>query len=241
MNQAVEICIDCDDKMQLQKNIEKVYQAGAQRVELCSVMSEDGLTPDLDSIKIARKAFADRRGVLVMIRPRAGDFYYQQQDIFVMLDQIKVAAAAGADGVVFGVLKKQCSNLHFPAMKLLVKRCQDLNLQVTCHRAFDAVADREQALKQLIELGVDRVLTSGTSWHESSSALNGVQTLVDTMRKAKSKIEIVIAGGVNPDNGKKIFDIVKNDPGKYSFHAFSSVLEQGEINTSTVKQLVAIN
>lgn len=238
---CLEVCISSDNLVQMVVNISKVYQAGAQRIELCSTMELDGLTPDLDAVVLARQAFKDRAGLLVMIRPRAGDFHYNESEICLMLEQIQQVADAGANGVVFGALNKQNSAIAINTMKRLMSLCQRLHLQVGFHRAFDAVTDRKLALKQLIQLNIDRVLTSGTAWGESTSALSGIRTLVTIISIAKKKIEVVIGGSINPLNARTIFDNVIQLDAPTSFHSYSSVLTNGEINQDTVKAILKID
>jgi len=238
---CLEVCISSDDLVQMAANIDKVYQAGAHRIELCSSMELDGLTPSIDAVILARQAFKNRSGLLVMIRPRAGDFYYDENEIEVMIKQIQQVAAAGADGVVLAALNKQNTAVAMSTMKRLMSLCQQLNLQVSFHRAFDAIPNREQALKQLIELNIDRVLTSGTVWGESSSALSGINSLVNIIRLAKNEIEVVIAGSINPLSARTILDAIAQLDAKISFHSYSSVLNHGEINQYTVKALLEID
>jgi len=239
MSYPIEICLDCDDKEQLASNIQKVLQAGVQRIELCSSMSEEGLTPDMESIVLARKLMKDSSGLLVMIRPRAGDFAYDESEVSLMLEQIRKAALAGADGVVLGILNKDQSAIETRVMERVMMLCRTLALQVTFHRAFDALNDSETALQQLIALGVNRVLTSGTCWGKVSTALHGQETLLALARLAKLDIEIVIAGGINPQDARTIGSSMENLNSKVSFHAYSSVLNKGAIDSGIVKALVS--
>lgn len=237
----LEVCISSDNLAQMAANIRKVYQAGAQRIELCSAMELDGLTPEIEAVIIARRAFKNRVGLMVMIRPRPGDFYYDESDVALMMEQIQQVADAGANGVVFGALNKQNSAIAINTMKKLMSLCQHLGLQVGFHRAFDAVTDRKLALAQLIKLNINRVLTSGTAWREPSTALSGISALVKTISQAQQKIEIVIAGGINPLNARTIFDNVIQLNALISFHSYSSVLTNGEINQDTVKAILKID
>ena len=237
----LEVCISSDNLEQMATNISKAYEAGTQRIELCGAMEHDGLTPGIEAVMLARHAFKKRRGLMVMIRPRAGDFHYDENETCLMLKQIQQVADAGANGVVFGVLNEQNTAIEISTMKRLMSLCQQLDLQVGFHRAFDAVTDRKLALNQLIKLKVNRVLTSGTVWGESSSALSGIETLVKIISFAEQKIEVVIAGGINPLNARTIFDNVFQHNALTSFHAYSSVLLNGEINQDTVKALLKID
>lgn len=238
---CLEVCVSSDNCAQMSINISKIYQAGAQRIELCSAMEFDGLTPDIEAIILARQAFNDRTGLLVMIRPRAGGFHYNESDVCLMLKQIQQAADAGADGVVFGALAKDNSSIDMHTMKRLMSLSKQLHLQVGFHRAFDAITDRPFALKQLTQLKVDRVLTSGTLWGESASALSGIKNLIEIISVANKKIEVVIAGGINPLNARTIFDNIVQLDAITSFHSYSSVLTNGEVNQDTVKALLKID
>jgi len=237
----LEVCICSDNLKQMTANISKVYHAGAQRIELCSAIELDGLTPRIDAVILARQAFKNRRGLIVMIRPRAGDFHYDENEIRLMLLQIQQVADAGADGVVFGALNKQNSAIAMNTMKRLVSLCQRLNLQVGFHRAFDAITNRHFAITQLIKLNIDRVLTSGTVWGDSNTALSGIRNLISIISSAQKNIEVVIAGSVNPLNARTIFDNVIQLDARTSFHTYSSVLTNGEINQDTVKALLKID
>lgn len=250
----VEICLNSDNLAYLKHNVETVYIAGAKRIELCSNMQFDGLTPSVDAMKVARKAFGERPGLLVMIRPRSGDFFYNETNVIEMITQIKQAAKAGANGVVFGALikndmAKTC--LNFSALEELVKVSKNLGLQVGIHRAFDAIEDKEFALTQLIALGVDRVLTSGNAWKSMCSAVEGLPTLIKTVNQANNEIEIVIAGGISINSVQKIYQTLRNEssvnlihvniPKQFntlSFHAYSSVLKAAYVDKENVYDLV---
>lgn len=238
---CLEVCISSDNLAKMTVNISSAYQAGAQRIELCAAMELDGLTPEIAAVTLARQAFKDRAGLLVMIRPRAGDFHYDEAEILLMLQQIQQVADAGADGVVFGALDKLNTSIDMHTMERFLSLSKRLNLEVGFHRAFDAITDREQALQQLKQLNVKRVLTSGTVWGESTSALSGINTLVKLIGLAKQDIEIVIAGSINPLNARTIFDQITQLKTLVSFHSYSSVLTNGEINQDTVKALLKID
>ncbi|OKY26550.1 copper homeostasis protein CutC [Thalassotalea sp. PP2-459] len=233
----IEICIDGDNQEHLFNNINKVYQAGAQRIELCSAMSEDGLTPSIESIKLARQAFK-RCGLMVMIRPRIGDFCYNAQEVERMIEQIKCAAQFGADGVVFGVLDESGEKFNVEAMQKLILLSKTFGLEVGIHRAFDAVIDKKSALLQLIGLSVDRVLTSGSQWGAASDAISGMENLKSFASVAGNEIELVIAGGVSPENANTILTGFSEMKVHVSLHAYSSVLHDGVISHERVKALV---
>ena len=103
---SVEICINCDGPQDIEDSVGAAHAGGASTVELCSAMHFDGLTPSVDQLSAARRAFDNRPGLLVMIRPRQGNFLYSPKEIVAIHRQIEAAATAGADGVVFGALNE---------------------------------------------------------------------------------------------------------------------------------------
>lgn len=233
----VEVCINSDGEQSLFDAVNAAYMGGATTVELCSAMHVDGLTPAEKDIKTAREAFQDRPGLMVMIRPRSGDFHYSQQEIELMRQQIHIAAQAGANGVVFGVLEKPGNHIAIDSLANLVQTSKKYNLKTTFHRAFDAAPNPTDSLGILVTAGVDRILTSGTVWTERKPATDGLANLRQLIKKANDRIEIVIGGGVNPRNVSKILSGLPQNTG-ISFHAYTGVQENGFVTWSSVKQLV---
>ena len=164
---------------------------GAQRVELCASMPEGGTTPSYGEIKLARKLIDIR--LHVIIRPRGGDFLYSPLELDIMEEDIRMAREIGADGVVFGCLTPD-ARLDMPAMKRLMKAAEGMS--VTFHRAFDYVQDPRAVLEELVDLGVDRVLTSG----QCPTALEGRQLLHELVKQADGRILIMPGCGVNEKN-----------------------------------------
>lgn len=236
---SVEICVHSESEVAVQSSVSAAYEGGAERIELCADMANDGLTPPLLHIEVARSAFKERSGVLVMIRPVAGDFFYTTKVVNLMEQQIIDAARAGADGVVFGVLNKTTQAVHREHCQRLIKRAKALGLQTTFHRAVDATADWQQALDTIIELGFDRVLSCGLPWGEPGSALDGIAQLQGMLVRAQSRIELVAGGGVNQHNAKAIVDGLKGR-GRFSLHAYSSVLTDGVANKQKVSKLITV-
>jgi copper homeostasis protein len=216
----LEVCIDVAHVTQAAR---AAYDGGATRIELCSQMSLDGLTPSQEAIQQARQAFA-HSGLMVMIRPRAGNFAYTNHEQEQMFTSIKNAHAAGADGVVFGVLQGDAINVE--ATQALTQHAKSLGLSITFHRAFDAVSNRADALEQLIELGVDRVLSSGTAWGSGEPVTEGLDVLQALLAQAKGQIEIVVGGGIRQGNLEPIL-IALGCHDKMSFHVYSGVQEDG--------------
>jgi copper homeostasis protein len=234
----IEACINSDTIDNVQNSVKVAYLGGASRVELCSSMQFDGLTPSKEHIIEARKAFGNRKGLMVMIRPRKGDFSYSKPEILEMHRQIQMAAEAGADGVVFGVLNKNDNRLNKNVFQELLQTSNANNLHVTFHRAFDATPNPLETLDQLLELGVHRILTCGVPWGRKGNALDGIGKLNQYIYQVNGKIEIVIGGGVNPSNVKEILSNLTIIKGSVSVHAYSGVQENGITTARVVKALV---
>lgn len=170
-------------------------EGGADRLELCSDLRAGGLTPSEQLIE----RVLDRVDVpiMVMIRPRGGNFTYTANELDTMRRDIEMARTLEVDGVVLGVLD--------PRNEVDVYRCRELidiadELPVTFHRAFDRIADQTYALESLIELGVERVLTSGGA----ESAERGLDRLRDLVEAADGQIIILAGGGVRDGNVAEI-------------------------------------
>jgi copper homeostasis protein len=159
MSIVLEICIDSVEAAMA------AQQGGANRVELCADLLEGGTTPSAGTIHLARRSIDIDLNVI--IRPRGGDFCYTPVEFEVMKLDIETAKAAGANGVVIGVLNEDGS-VDADRTSELVTLARPMS--VTFHRAFDMARDPYQALETLIDLGVDRVLTTG----QESSVLEGL-------------------------------------------------------------------
>lgn len=232
-----EICIDARDDLGVQAAVRAAWLGGADRIELCRAMHLDGLTPDAQQIRVARDAFADRPGLLVMVRPRAGDFFYSADEITRMLGEIEIAHQHGADGVVLGALRVGDSRIAPEPMRRLLDAASDRGLAVTVHRAFDATPDPDEALDTLIDLGVDRVLTSGLPWGQPGSAVDGLPRLLRTIARVAGRIEVVIGGGVNPRNAATLAAALPTGAA-VSFHAYSGAQQDGVTTEAAVRALV---
>lgn len=173
-------------------------EGGADRVELCAGIPEGGTTPSYGEIKVARRVLTHTR-LHVIIRPRGGDFLYTPLEVGRMEEDIRVCRDLGVDGVVIGCLMADGS-LDMEANRRLVDAAGGMS--VTFHRAFDRCADPRQALKQLVELGIDRVLTSG----QQPTALDGVPLLRQLNEQAGGHIRILAGCGVNEGNIRQIYE-----------------------------------
>lgn len=184
-----EICVDSVSGVRAAKT------SGAHRVELCANLLEGGTTPSLGLIREARKVAG--LGLQVIIRPRGGDFLYDNDEFKVMEADIDTAKAEGADGVVIGILTAE-GEVDEPRTQALIARARPLS--VTFHRAFDMTRDPFAALETLIRLGVDRILTSG----QEASVLEGLPLIAELVRRAGDRIIIMPGGGITARNADRI-------------------------------------
>lgn len=164
---------------------------GAHRVELCSALAEDGLTPSLGLLRSVRSKL--NIGIHVMIRPRTGNFVYSDDDFAIMREDIALAAQSGANGVVFGLLTPE-GNVDIERTRDLVKLSRPM--EVTFHRAIDLTSDPFAALEAVIETGAQRVLTSGGAL----SAMLGRARIQQLVRAAGDRIHVMVGGSVRPEN-----------------------------------------
>jgi copper homeostasis protein len=186
---TLEICVDSVEGALAAQN------GGAQRVELCDNLLEGGTTPSAGMIALTRQQIGI--GLNVIIRPRGGDFCYSDLEFGVMQYDIIQAKQVGADGVVIGLLNPD-GTVDKTRTAALIEVARPLS--VTFHRAFDMTVDAHQALEDLIDLGVDRVLTSG----QESSALEGLDLIAALVQQAGERIIVMPGGGVNERNIHKI-------------------------------------
>ncbi len=162
-------------------------EAGANRIELCENLAVGGTTPSFGTIKACVEKLAIP--TFVMIRPRGGDFVYSEEELQIMQADINCCKQLGVPAVVFGLLIKD-SKIDEANTRKLVELAHPM--QVTFHKAFDELNDPLQGLETLIQLGVDRILTSGTK----ATAAEGAQILNELIARADGRIIIVAAGKV---------------------------------------------
>lgn len=170
-------------------------EGGADRIELCSALSEDGLTPSHGLIHAAVR----RSGlpVHVLLRPRAGNFFYSDEEFELMCDDLLHARTLGASGFALGVLRADAT-IDIERTRTLVELASPL--EVTFHRAFDLVSSLYEALDDVITTGCHRILTSGGEGDVVVGAAN-LATLVDL---AKNRITIVAGGGLRVENAAPV-------------------------------------
>ena len=189
MNMKIEICVDSV------AGAVAAERGGADRVELCDNLLEGGTTPSLGCIRLARQNI--RIGLQVIIRPRGGDFLYDDYEMQVIREDIRLCKEAKADGVVIGCLTAE-GEIDQARTRELIGLARPMN--VTLHRAFDMCRDAKKGLEDLVSLGVDRVLTSG----QEASCLEGMDLIAALQRQAAGRIIVMPGGGITPRNVSRI-------------------------------------
>ncbi|QWX84046.1 copper homeostasis protein CutC [Cellulophaga sp. HaHaR_3_176] len=212
----------CANSLESALNAQK---AGADRIELCVELGVGGLTPSFGLLRAVREKISIP--VHVLIRPRSGDFTYSNFEFETILNDIELCVNMGFDGIVCGVLNSDFS--------IDIDRCRKMielskSITFTFHRAFDWVKDPFVGLKQLEDLGVNYILTSG----QQKKAFDGIE-LLDALKLKTSKIIIMPGSGINLDNislfKKRKFPIV---------HLSASVLREN-INFSPTLSMTSLS
>jgi len=200
MEMLLEACVESyDEAMAAQNN-------GADRIELCSRLDLDGLTPPPDLI---RQVCADLKiPVMVMIRPREGNFEYSADEIRNMEEEIEIAKSQGASGFVVGLLD---SKNQIDIKNCLLLTAAASPLPVTFHKAIDQMDDPTEGVRQLKTVpGITRILTSGGK----ATAREGTGKIREMIREAAGEITILVAGKVTWDNVQEISELT----GASEFH-----------------------
>ncbi|MDG7448415.1 copper homeostasis protein CutC [Streptococcus pneumoniae] len=186
--------------------LEKAMQAGARRIELCDNLAVGGTTPSYGVTKAAVELAANYdTTIMTMIRPRGGDFVYNDLEIAIMLEDICLTAQAGSQGVVFGALTAD-KKLDKPNLEKLIAASK--GMEIVFHMAFDELSDEDQpeAIDWLSQAGVTRILTrAGVSGDSLEKRFVHYHRILEY---AKGKIEILPGGGIDLDNRQTFIDQV---------------------------------
>ena len=211
------------------ESVDAAVAGGAQRIELCSALEVDGLTPPVEWIREVRKRYPSLI-VHVLVRSRAGDFVYTGEEVETMAAQVEAALEAGADGIVIGCLTAG-GDVDIPAMEQLVRTVG--RVSITFHRAFDLCKRPFDALEQIIALGCDRILTSG----QGPTVVEGSDMLRELRKRADGRIIILPGGGVTPQNAGRILAMT----GCTEIHASASETRNGKKVTSAARVAAILN
>ncbi len=181
-------------------------EGGADRIELCANLDEGGTTPSIGTIKKCRASF--NALLFPIIRPRGGDFLYSQEEYEIMFNDIKTCRQIGCDGVVIGLLNRD-GTIDVTRTSKLINVAYPM--EVTFHRAFDRCKEPFVALEQLIEIGCERILTSG----HKLTAMEGVELIAALQKQADDRVIIMPGSSVRKENIKNLAD----QTGCTEFHA----------------------
>lgn len=193
---TLEICVDN------YQSIQNAQKAEANRLELCSALGVEGLTPLPSLVKFAKSNF--KGSLQTMIRHRAGDFYYDEIDQQIMLDDLKSMLDLDVDGIVIGALTRE-NKIDNEFLEPFIKLTKQAGKELTFHRAIDLTVDIQTSTQDIIDLGFDRILTSGAD----SNVVKGLQTIKSLQHNFGNQIQIMPGGGINSTNVKEILETTK--------------------------------
>ena len=213
MKTVLEVCIDSIESLPI------AISAGADRIELCSALALGGLTP---TAGYARKAIEKSSvPIFPIIRHRAGDFVFDNDEIDIMVADIELMNQLGAKGVVVGALTEE-GEINEPALRRFVEAAQ--GIEVTFHRAFDVCSNPFESLEILIKHGCERVLTSG----QKSSADAGTPLIKALVQQAADRIIIMPGAGINSGNAHGII----SGTGASELHLSGKTVRPGKMITT---------
>lgn len=198
---------------------------GADRIELCEDLSVGGVTPSAGVIALACERLTIPAHVL--IRPRGGDFVFDRDEVEAMERDVETARSLGAAGVVVGALRGD-GTIDVEVLRRLIERARPLS--VTFHRAFDVMVDPVAAVETLMELGADRVLTSG----QAATAREGLALLAALQRHAGDRLTILAGGRVGVEDVGPL-----HAAGLREIHVGSAAGAAGRTEAGAVRRVVA--
>ena len=181
-------------------------EGGADRIELCANLAEGGTTPSYGTLIKCREAFTV--SLFPIIRPRGGDFLYTNEEFTIMLHDVKLCKQLGYDGIVIGLLNAD-GTIDIKRTTHLIEAAYPLG--ITFHRAFDRCKEPFEAMEQLIQIGCERILTSG----QQPSVSDGVELVAALNKAADERIIIMPGSGVRQENIK----ILAEKTGCVEFHS----------------------
>ena len=164
---------------------------GADRIELCDNLAVGGTTPSFGTIKMAKESL--RAPIFPIIRPRGGDFIFNEEEIQIMEADIEACWSLNIEGVVIGVLNPD-RTINESAVKRLIEKAKTMN--ISFHMAFDEIEDKKAAIDRLIELGINRILTKGGQ----GRAIDNLDCLKELVAYADGRINILAGGSITSEN-----------------------------------------
>ena len=206
----MEVCVE---SVVSAVNAEK---GGAVRIELCANLIDGGTTPSLGLVR--RVQCRVMIPIMVMIRPRGGDFCYSEEEFETMKEDIEIFKKESVDGFVLGILNIDGS-IDKERCTLLLKLCSPY--PVTFHRAFDMAVNPFSTLETLISIGFSRVLTSG----QGRTAFQGLDLITKLINQASGRIIVMPGGGISIDNLETILRV----SGTTEFHGSASVVKDSDM------------
>ena len=203
----LEVCVDSFESAQ------NAIAGGANRLEICSALEFGGLTPSIGLVQ--QISSISEIPLHVIIRPRCGDFTYSESEFNTILKDIELFKTTNIQGIVCGVLLKN-GKIDIPRTELLVEHGKPLSF--TFHRAFDYVPNISESLEDLINLNINRILTSGQ--HET--AIQGIENIKNLLKQAKNRIIIMPGSGISSNNIKRLIGT-----GAKEFHMSGKAIKKG--------------
>lgn len=193
MDKIIEICCGSyEDAL-------AAYRGGAKRIELNSALHLGGLTPSLGTLRLVKLNINLK--VIAMVRPRGAGFCYSEADFETMKTDAVILMENGADGIAFGCLDEN-GNIHIEQTKEIVSIIKKYQGETVFHRAFDCVKEPFESIEKLIDVGIDRVLTSGLK----AKAKDGMELIAKLQKIYGDRIEILAGSGINASNALEIME-----------------------------------
>ncbi|KAK9886135.1 hypothetical protein WA026_014922 [Henosepilachna vigintioctopunctata] len=212
MSKVLEVCVDSLE------STTAAIAGGAGRLELCSSLLEGGLTPTPGLLIQVQNLSANKIPIYCMLRCRPGNFIYNRQELEVMIEDARILRKYGANGFVFGALLENGA-VDMKTCREIIKACYPC--PVTFHRAFDFCERPSIEIEVIIDLGFERVLTSG----KQVNAQLGSKLIKKLREQVGSRIIIMPGGGINKENMKFI---IENTEAKEYHGSFRKTLSQTE-------------
>lgn len=207
----LEVCIETLQEAKLAE------QYKCHRIEVCSALDLGGLTPSYGLIQACTKRPNIESHIL--IRPRAGSFVYSTDELIQMKEDIKIAAESGAKGIVLGCLNAK-NEIDFSACELLIRIAKGYPLACTFHRAIDFTKNYTKAVQTVVDLGFDRILTSG----KKETAIDGLEN-IKALLALSPQIEIMAGSGID-ENNAALFQEIGVDALHFSIRKISKLKTQ---------------